>query len=157
AFPPRQENLSDDWSDNRNKEQRSRERRRRATPLREQVMNPHNTRRQNLDHLVELAGTYRGLSRKKLAEWLGRDPTKLSPETGNPKLDYLVRLAEVLDWSVGDIAQVIWEEPPARCEEGAPPDFDAANAAAKAAHRAGDYARMLTMARAMAALASSPE
>ena len=120
-------------------------------------MNPNSTRKQNLDHLIELAGTYKGLSRKKLAEWLGRDPTKLSSETGNPKLDYLVRLAEVLDWSVGDIARVIWEEPRALPQEGAPSDFDAANAAARAAHRAGDYGRMLTMARAMAELASTSE
>jgi len=120
-------------------------------------MNAQATRRQNLDQLIELAGTYKGLSRRKLAEWLGRDPTKLSPETGNPKLDYLVRLAEVLDWSVGDVAQVIWDEPPERPVAGAPPDFEAANAAAKAAHRAGDYGQMLSMARAMAALASTPE
>jgi hypothetical protein len=120
-------------------------------------MNSNDLRRQNLDQLIELAGTYKGLSRKKLAEWLGRDPTKLSIETGNPKLDYLVRLAEVLDWSVGDVAEVIWDNPPAPADHAAAADFDTANEAAKAAHRAGDYPRMLAQARAMAAFADTPE
>jgi hypothetical protein len=120
-------------------------------------MDSHSTRRQNLDHLIQLAGTYRGLSRKKLADCLGRDPTKLSPETGNPKLDFVVRLAEVLDWSVGDVARVIWEDPAPAGDEEPPADFEAANAAARAAHRAGEYQRMLSLSRAMARLASTPE
>jgi hypothetical protein len=120
-------------------------------------MNLTTMRKQNLDHLIELAGTYKGLSRKKLAEFLGRDPTKISSETGNPKLDYLVRLAEVLDWSVGDIARIIWEDPVPRSEGTPPADFEGANAAARAAHRAGDYRQMLGLAGAMADLASTPE
>jgi hypothetical protein len=120
-------------------------------------MNTNDHRRQNLDQLIELAGTYKGLSRKKLAEWLGRDPTKLSPETGNPKLDYLVRLAEVLDWSVGDVAEVIWDEQPTPPAFTAAPDFEAANDAARAAHRAGDFALMLLHARTMTSLATTPE
>lgn len=114
-------------------------------------------RRQNLEHLLDLAATYKGLSRKQLADKLGRDPTKLMPETGNPKLDYLVRLAELLDWSIGDVAEVIWrDEPPCECAAAAK-DFESLNALAKEAHGKGEYARMLTLSEAMLDAATTPE
>lgn len=116
-----------------------------------------NLRRQNLEHLLGLVGAYKGLSRKKLAESLGRDPTKLFPQTGNPKLDYVVKLAELLDWSIGDVAEVIWE--PERVEADSPPGgtFAEYNDQARAAHQRGDYRAMLDMAGRMAAVASTPQ
>ena len=56
------------------------------------------------ERLLELAGVYRDFNRKELAHALRRDGSKLVPSTGNPKLDYLVSLAEVLDWPVGEVA-----------------------------------------------------
>ena len=119
-------------------------------------MRVENLRKQNLEQLLELAGTYKGLSRKRLAESLGRDPTKLFRDTANPKLDYLIRLAELLDWPVGDVAEVIWTEP-GTGPRPEPLTFPQANEAARAAHRAGDYSAMLHAAQQMAAVASTPE
>jgi hypothetical protein len=119
-------------------------------------MSDHDARRQNLGHLLELAGTYKGLSKKKLAEALGRDATKLFPETGNPKLDYLVRLANLLDWPIGEVAEAIWDAPSGDGVSEAN-DFDTANEAARDAHRRGDFSAMLAHSRAMARLAGTTE
>jgi hypothetical protein len=99
---------------------------------------------------------YKGLNRKELGAALGRDPTKLFPPTGNPKLDYLVRLAELLDWPVGDVAQAIWmgERPAPQTSEET---FDGLNAAAREAHKNGEFTRMVTIAERMYAIAKRPE
>lgn len=114
-------------------------------------------RRAKVDHLLDLAGTYRGLTRRQLADALGRDQTKLSPPSGNPKLDYLVRLAEILDWNVGDVAEAIWDEfDQSPLAPDAAADFDALNDEARAAHRAGDFRGMIVAARRMWSAARSP-
>ena len=69
-------------------------------------------RRKRLERLLELAQAYKGWSRKELARTLGRDPTKLVPGTGIPKLDLVVELAGVLDWPVGDVAGFLWSRRP---------------------------------------------
>ncbi len=112
----------------------------------------------NLTHLLDLAGTYRGFSRKQLAEALGRDPTKLFSATANPKLDYIVRLADVLDWHVGDVAEAIWDGTEDAQAHAAPHgDFESLNAESKAAHSRGDYVRMFELSQQMLAVASTPE
>ena len=58
-------------------------------------------RRRRLERLLDLAQVYRGWTRRELAKSLGRDPTKLIPGSGNPKLDLVISLSEVLDWTVG--------------------------------------------------------
>ncbi|HVZ94054.1 MAG TPA: hypothetical protein VG797_06050 [Phycisphaerales bacterium] len=65
-------------------------------------------RKERLENLLHLARIARGMSRAQLARSLGRDPTKLLPESGNPKLDYVVALAEVLEWPVGDVVEAVW-------------------------------------------------
>lgn len=114
-------------------------------------------RKAKIEHLIELARAYKGVSRRKLAEALGRDPTKIFPETGNPKLDYVVRLSEVLDWPVGDVAEAIWQDQSTDAIEGITGTFEELNAAARESHRNGDFARMLRLSRAMAAAATSVE
>ncbi|MEM8835013.1 MAG: hypothetical protein AAGD00_04245 [Planctomycetota bacterium] len=66
-------------------------------------------RRARLENLLHLARVSRGISRAKLARSLGRDPTKILPDSGNPKIDYVVKLAEVLEWPVGDVVDAIWK------------------------------------------------
>jgi len=61
-------------------------------------------KKERLEELLSLAQTYRGWTLRELAETLGRDPHKLVPESGVPKLDLVLRLAEVLDWSVDHVA-----------------------------------------------------
>jgi hypothetical protein len=65
-------------------------------------------RRKRLEQLLRLALAYKDCSRKELAQVLGRDPTKLVPGTGIPKLDLVVELAEVLDWPVGEVISYLW-------------------------------------------------
>lgn len=120
-------------------------------------MSADQIRRGNIEQLVDLASAYKGLSRRKLAESLGRDPTKLFPETGNPKLDYVVRLAELLDWPVGDVAEAIWVEEHPTLPEPLPQGFEALNSAAREAHKAGRWADMLRLAEAMRPAATTPE
>lgn len=120
-------------------------------------MEAESARRAKVDHLLDLAGTYRGLTRRQLADALGRDQTKLSPASGNPKLDYLVRLAEILDWNVGDVAEAIWDEFDGSAPDDDGADFDALNDQARAAHRAGDFRGMIVAARRMWAAAHSSQ
>src|SRR5688500_15016854 len=63
---------------------------------------------ENQKRLLDLAGIYKRFNRRELAAALGRDASNLLPANGNPKLDYVVRLAQVLDWPVGDVAEAIW-------------------------------------------------
>jgi len=69
-------------------------------------------RRKRLGQLLSLAMAYRECSRKELARTLGRDPTKLVPGTGIPKLDLVVALAEVLDWPVDHVVTYLWNQSP---------------------------------------------
>jgi hypothetical protein len=113
-------------------------------------MEADTVRKAKVERLLGLAGTYKGLNRRQLAEALGRDQTKLSPPSGNPKLDYLVRLADVLDWPVGDVAEAIWDEGVEldRAIESSG-GFDELNERARAAHRAGEHGAMIRAAQAM--------
>jgi hypothetical protein len=103
---------------------------------------------------VDLARVYRGWSRQELASNLGRDLSKVVPDSGNPKLDLVVALAEALDWSVGDVAQCVWDEP-----MGLPPcglDFATLDAQAMEAHRAGDWRRLVAGGAMLLRAASTP-
>lgn len=62
-------------------------------------------KKERLEELIALAQAYRGWSLKDVAQSLGRDPHKLVPESGIPKLDLVIRLAELLDWSVDQVAR----------------------------------------------------
>jgi hypothetical protein len=109
------------------------------------------------ERLLDLAGVYRSLNRKELAHALRREGSKLVPSTGNPKLDYLVSLAEVLDWPVGDVAEAIWAGTMSTDEPNSGEDFRTLDRAARKAHRAGDYAAMCRLAQRMRAAAGSAE
>ena len=52
--------------------------------------------RERLNQFVDLARVYRGWTRGELSKALGRDPSKIVPESGNPKLDLLVGLVPAL-------------------------------------------------------------
>lgn len=124
----------------------------------EQTPMIHEQARTNVqERLLDLAGVYRKLNRKELAHALGRDGSKLAPSNGNPKLDYLVALADILDWPIGDVAEVIWGAPgrPVRPESG--DDFEQLDAAAREAHSAGDYQRMCDLAQRMRAASQTPD
>ena len=116
------------------------------------------TRIENQQRLVHLASLYKRMNRRELAEALGRDASNLLPVNGNPKLDYVVRMAEVLDWPVGDVAEAIWggagAATTAKAEEE---DFEKLDGAATEAHQRGEYGRMCEFAERMAAAARTPD
>jgi hypothetical protein len=106
-------------------------------------------RRERLSRFVDLARVYRGWNKTELSAALGRDPTKLVPESGNPKLDLVVGIAEALDWTVGDVAESVWREP-----NGCSPEFEnleylELNRMSLEAHRGGDWVGMLRITKAM--------
>ena len=110
-------------------------------------------RRGRLARLIDLARAYRGWSRLEIARKLDRDPGKLLPDSGNPKLDLVVGLADALDWSIGDVAEDLGVDP-----VDAPPDLDfpSLDRLALERHRAGDWRGMAAIARQMLAVAQSP-
>jgi hypothetical protein len=120
-------------------------------------MNAMTVRKKRLEQLLELAQAYKGWSRKELARALGRDPTKLVPGTGIPKLDFVVELAGVLDWPVGDVAGFLWSRRPQGRFGADGEDFDSLNRAARQAHRAGRHELMLDLARQAYSAAATPE
>jgi hypothetical protein len=120
-------------------------------------------RKMRLHALLDLARASRGWSRAKLGRALGRDPTKVYPDSGNPKADFLMCLAEVLEWPVGEVIETIWGEGPLPVTIGAREristgiDFRELYEQARLAHGAGEYQRVVDHARAMHEAADSEE
>ena len=111
--------------------------------------------REKLSRFVDLARVYRGWTRSELSKALGRDPTKLVPESGNPKLDLLVGLAEALDWHVGDVAESVWKD---REQFGDDPTAtDELRASARSAHHEGRYDDLVEISKKMRAIATNAE
>lgn len=124
-------------------------------------MDDSRVRIQRLHQLIDLARISRGWSRAKLAKALGRDPTKIFPESGNPKADFLIKLSEVLGWPVGDVMEAVWgvadpaltpgrERATAGIEEET---FAQLQKRIQGAYQDGDYERIVTIARQMNAVA----
>jgi hypothetical protein len=115
-------------------------------------MQSTSVRRDRLNRFVDLARVYRGWSRQQLASHLGRDLSKVVPDSGNPKLDLVVALADALDWTVGDVAECVWADPGPGAAQAAT-DHAALDATALDAHRAGDWRAMLGAGQSMLAAA----
>lgn len=67
-------------------------------------------RMHRLDRMLRMARAYRGWTKAELSEQLGRESGRVVPESGNPKLDLLVRLADALEWGLGDLAEDMWAD-----------------------------------------------
>ncbi|MHC4217120.1 MAG: hypothetical protein ACYSU7_01565 [Planctomycetota bacterium] len=132
-------------------------------------MDVRSKRKKRLEQLLELAQAYKGCSRKELARILGRDRTKLVPASGVPKLDLVIDLCRVLDWSIGDVAGFLW---PGACltpegsgaaghangnGNGKLSGYDKLQLAARDAQRDGKYALAVDLARQAYATAESGE
>lgn len=112
--------------------------------------------RRRLHRFVDLARVYRGWSRTELSRVLGRDPSKLIPESGNPKLDLIVGLADALDWNIGDVAECVWDPEELRCPQQEGSSFENLSLASIEARHAGQFEDSLTIARRMRAVAENP-
>ncbi|MEM7519178.1 MAG: hypothetical protein AAF368_19910, partial [Planctomycetota bacterium] len=112
-----------------------------------QRMHPAERRRERLAKILDLAQTYRSWTRKELARALRRDPTKLVPGSGIPKLDLVVDLAGVLDWSVEDVVSFFWEQPEDADHVDSATDFESIDATMRDAHREGDYGMLIRLAQ----------
>ena len=67
--------------------------------------------RERLEELQALARTYRSWSMKELAAALGRQPGRLVPDSGMPKIDLVVALAKALDWPVEAVVDHLVKPP----------------------------------------------
>ncbi|MDP7005646.1 MAG: hypothetical protein QF718_05495 [Phycisphaerales bacterium] len=103
-------------------------------------------RKERLEQLLDLAQAYRGWSRRKLAQKLGRDPTKLAPESGNPKFDMILVLSEVLDWTLDEVSEWLWYGNENQTPETTKYSFDNLDRKAQEAHRLGKYNQMIKFA-----------
>lgn len=106
-------------------------------------------RRDRLQTLLSLARAARGWSRSQLAKSLGRDPTKLIPESANPKMDYLMRLADALEWPIGEVVEAIAAG--TRIPNGQAPSvaFGELNTRLLEANRAGRFEEVVDLAKQM--------
>ena len=112
-------------------------------------------RKERLNQVIDLARIYRGWTKGELANALGRDASNMMPESGNPKLDLVFGLAEVLDWPVGDVAESLCRQDEPRPGPGE--TFDSVNDESLAAHASGHYKGMLACAAKMLQLARNPK
>ncbi|MCP4758316.1 MAG: hypothetical protein GY894_02420 [Planctomycetes bacterium] len=115
------------------------------------------TKKKRLERLVELAQVYRNWSRRELAESLGRDPTKLIPLSGNPKLDFIIELADVLDWTIGDVTECLWNSADHELADPSSRSFAELDEAAGKAHARGDHREMIRLAGKARAIAATGE
>lgn len=109
------------------------------------------SRRDRLRRLVDLARVYRRWTRQQVADALGREASKLVPESGNPKLDLVMALSSAMDWEPGQVAQCVWQGGDAAQGDGGACGRDAAELETEAclAERAREWGRLSALARAM--------
>lgn len=114
-------------------------------------MDTSDLRRQRLEMLLNLARVARGWSRSQLARALDRDPTKIVPESANPKMDYLIRLSDVLEWPVGEVIEAIWTGGATSAGNALPPTstFEEYNDLIAEAVRSADYRRVVELSQSM--------
>ena len=117
-------------------------------------------KRRRIRLLFEMAKAYRGGGQEELARRLGRNHDRLIPETGNPKLDFLVGLSRALDWPVALVITFIWGEEKEEClavDCDVGDDFESLQLASRAAQFAGRYQDAVVLARRAYKLARSAE
>lgn len=114
--------------------------------------------RDRLEELQALARTYRNWSVKELAHALGRQPGRLVPDSGLPKIDLVVGLAKALDWPVEAVVDHLMR-PAARatpCEAPSAGDFRGLYEASLEQRAARDYAEAVRLAVRAHAVADTP-
>ena len=122
---------------------------------REFSMTVDDQRKVRIERMAKLARVYRGWSAAQMSEALGREQSRVGPASGNPKLDLVARLADALDWEIGDVAERVWRGKGARDGDLRARPFADLDARAQTEHRAGEYASMERTGNAMRLIAGT--
>lgn len=112
-------------------------------------------KRERLGRFVDLARVYRGWTKTELSAALHRDPTKLIPQSGNPKLDLIAGIADALDWTIGDVAESVCQDLPSGDESYEGVSFKELDRRVLDAHRAGSNDLLISLASEMLRRASN--
>ncbi len=118
-------------------------------------------RKERLHQLLEWAMSCRGLSKTQFAKALGYHRSWVYPETDNPKMDLIVRLRDLLDWSSDQIIDFITAGlspaiPPAGDLNVSGLSFDEIAQMAGEAYRAGEQVKSLHYASKLHEMAQTP-
>lgn len=114
-------------------------------------------RKSRLEQLLELAQTYRGKTRRELAQLLGRDPTKLVPSSGSPKIELVIFIAEMLDWTVDEVARWLCDGEEKVVKKRSRTSFEKLDEKSKQLHRSGEYQKMVETSQAALQVAKTSE
>ncbi len=116
--------------------------------------------RERLEELQALARTYRNWSVKELAQALGRQPGRLVPESGMPKIDLVVGLARALDWPVEAVVDHLMKPPSTgrrqAVQQDAPADYAHLYNESLQRRLDRDYAEAIRLAVRAGAVADNP-
>lgn len=114
-------------------------------------------RQQRLHKLLDLARAYRGWSRAELARALGRDPARVYPESDNPRIDFLVGLADALEWPLDAVVEYLWYgNEGATADDPVDGEFDRLDGLAREYEMSAEFHKALDVARRMLATARTP-
>ena len=113
--------------------------------------------RERLGRFVDLARVYRGWTKGELSTALRRDPTKIIPQSGNPKLDLIASIAEALDWTIGDVAESVCNDTTVRSNRNEETSFDSMDKTVYEAHREARWNDMIDLSKAMLSKAETPK
>ncbi|MBT8208541.1 MAG: hypothetical protein KJO18_09725 [Acidimicrobiia bacterium] len=114
--------------------------------------------RDRLAELLDLAQSFRGWNRKQLADFIGRDPRNLIPNSGIPKLDLVIRLGHVLEWPIEQVVGFLQgEDAPGTVDQQvtAGESFDEVYDRSGVAHREGNFQITIELARHALSLATT--
>ena len=113
-------------------------------------------KRERLGRFVDLARVYRGWTKTELSAALHRDPTKLIPQSGNPKLDLIAGIADALDWTIGDVAESVCQDLPSGDESHEDLSFKELDEKIWQVHRDGKTDLVVSIGSEMLRRANSP-
>ena len=112
---------------------------------------------ERLEQLIALALGFHGWTRAELSRRLGRNASNIVPDSGLPKLDYIVALADVLDWPIDHVVDwIVGDSKKSAPLEDDGRSFEELNRAAYELHCEGKYAEVLQLGTIMTEKASTP-
>lgn len=119
---------------------------------------------QRLHRLLDMVREAYSWRRADLARALQRDPSSVYPSTNNAKMDFIERLARLLEWPIDAVVETIRYGAPG-CgtdldggdgEPAPEADFETLLNQAREAYKHGQYERTIRLARQMLRIAKTP-